>query len=63
MISNIYMLLSGWKYNGWTKNEIIDTVSKGIDKNLERIIAILLFQTKRTVHNLGQDVIASIFME
>lgn len=53
------MLLRGWNYNGWTKNEIIDTVSKGIDKNLERIIAILLFKTKRTVHNLDQDVIAS----
>jgi hypothetical protein len=52
-----YTIHSGWKYKEWTEKEIIDTISKGIDKKLGEGTATLLFKTMRTVHKLDQDVI------
>jgi hypothetical protein len=52
-----YTIHSGWKYKEWTEKEIIDTVSKGIDKKLGEGTATLLFKTMRTVHKLDQDTI------
>lgn len=57
--SHKYTIHSRWKYKRWTKNQIIDTISKGIDKRLGEGSAILLFQTMKTGYKLDQDIIVS----
>lgn len=57
--SHKYTIHRGWKYKEWTRNEIINTISKGIEKRLGDGSAILLFHTMRSRHKLDQDIIVS----
>jgi hypothetical protein len=50
---------SGWTYKEWTENEIIDMISRGIDKRLGDGTANLLLQTMKNVHKLTQRDIVS----
>lgn len=59
LTSHKYTIHSTWKYKQWTKDEIIDTISKGIDKALGEGSAVLLFQTLKSRYKLDKDVVVS----
>jgi hypothetical protein len=59
LTSHKYTIHSRWKYKQWTKDEIIDTISKGIDKALGEGSAVLLFQTMKSRYKLDKDVVVS----
>jgi hypothetical protein len=59
LTSHKYTICSEWKYKEWTKNEIIDTISRGIDKELGDDSGTLLFQSMKTRHKFNQDAIVS----
>jgi hypothetical protein len=59
LITHKYVVYDDWKNKAWTENEIINLISKGIDKSLGEGSATLLFQTMRIIHKLNQDVVVS----
>jgi hypothetical protein len=59
LITHKYVVYDDWKNKAWTENEIINLISKGIDKSLGEGSATLLFQAMRTIHKLNQDVVIS----
>jgi hypothetical protein len=59
LITHKYVVYDDWKNKAWTANEIINLISKGIDKSLGEGSAKLLFQTMRTIHKLNLDVVVS----
>jgi len=59
LVTHNYVLHSDWKNKAWTENEILNLISKGIDKSLGEGSATLLFQTMRTIYKLNQDVVIS----
>jgi hypothetical protein len=59
LTSHKYTIHSTWKYKQWTNDEIIDTISKGIDKALGEGSAVLLFQTMKSRYKLDKDVVVS----
>ncbi len=54
-----YTIHSAREYKEWTKNEIIDTISKGIDKGLGEGSATLLFQSMKAAYKFDQDIVVS----
>jgi hypothetical protein len=59
LITHKYTIHNDWKYKAWNANEIINLISKGIDKRLGEGSSTLLFQAMKIVHKLNQDVIVS----
>jgi hypothetical protein len=59
LTSHKYTIHSTWKYKQWTKDEIIDTISRGIDKALGEGSAVLLFQTMKSRYKLDKDIVVS----
>jgi hypothetical protein len=59
LTSHQHIIHNKWKYKEWTKNEIIDAISRGIDKRLGDGSAILLFQSMKSRYKLDQDIIVS----
>jgi hypothetical protein len=55
-----YTIHSAREYKQWTKNEIIDTISKGIGKGLGEDSATLLFQSMKSAYKFDQDIVVSI---
>ena len=59
LITHKYVVSDDWKYRAWNGNEIINLLSKAIDKSLGEGSATLLFQVLNTVHKLNQEIIVS----
>lgn len=49
----------GFRYKEWTENEIIDTISQGVEEILGQDLAILLFRSINTTYRLSQGDILS----
>ena len=54
-----YTIYSGSKYKEWNKEEIINTIDRGIDNILGKDSSTLLFQSMKIRHKFNKDAIVS----
>ena len=59
LITHKYTVHNDSRYKAWTANEIINLISKGIDKSFGEGSATFVFHAMNTIHKLNQDVIVS----